>query len=247
MQNKQTLSILLLAHPGHELRIHHWVELNKPLVFFLTDGSGSKEQSRTHYSREIIEKTGSAAGAIFGDISDRLWYDALARHDHGFFAAVIASIEADIGEHHSYRIVADARDGYNPIHDLASAMGAILQLRLSARGKPAELLFSAATAGAKGDRVCELVLDGEARTRKLAAVARYLPLVDEARSILKQYPAAMDREVLISQVTDWHTPKNPEWEEIGRERVAAGIYQSCLTYEDHFLPVVSKLFEECGK
>ncbi|WP_204310271.1 hypothetical protein, partial [Enterobacter cloacae] len=61
------------------------------------------------------------------------------------------------------------------------------------------------------------------------------------------YPAAMDREVLISQVTDWHTPKNPEWEEIGRERVAAGIYQSCLTYEDHFLPVVSKLFEECGK
>ncbi|MBX4378030.1 hypothetical protein K4H02_23530, partial [Mycobacterium tuberculosis] len=80
------------------------MELNKPLVFFLTDGSGSKEQSRTHYSREIIEKTGSAAGAIFGDISDRLWYEALARHDHGFFAAVIASIEADIGEHHSYRI-----------------------------------------------------------------------------------------------------------------------------------------------
>lgn len=247
MQNKQTLSILLLAHPGHELRIHHWVELNKPLVFFLTDGSGSKEKSRTHYSREIIEKTGSAAGTIFGDISDRLWYEALARHDYGFFAAVLASIESDIGEHHSYTIVADARDGYNPIHDLASAIGAILQKRLSARGKPVELLFSAATVGGKGDLVCELVLDGEARARKLAAVARYLPLADEAGSILKQYPAAMDREALISQVTDWYKLKNPQWEEIGRERVAAGIYESCLTYEDHFLPVVSKMFEDCDK
>lgn len=244
MKSKETLSILLLAHPGHELRIYHWMELNQPLVFFLTDGSGSKETSRIHYSREIIANTGSSVGSVFGELSDRHWYKALAHRDHEFFASVISSIEICIGVRESYRIIADASDGYNPVHDLASAMGAVLQKRLSVHGEPAELSYSAATAGGKGDLVYELVLDEQARARKRAAVASYLPLADEANLILKQNPTAMDREFLISQNNDWRQLKHPQWEEIGRGRVLAGVYESCLTYEDHFLPVVSKMFEE---
>src|SRR5207302_1404403 len=31
-------SALLVAHPGHELRVHGWLERERPLVFVLTDG-----------------------------------------------------------------------------------------------------------------------------------------------------------------------------------------------------------------
>jgi hypothetical protein len=29
---------LVVAHPGHELRVFHWLRLARPCVFVLTDG-----------------------------------------------------------------------------------------------------------------------------------------------------------------------------------------------------------------
>ena len=37
---QQRKAALIVAHPGHELRVHHWMELARPLVLVLTDGSG---------------------------------------------------------------------------------------------------------------------------------------------------------------------------------------------------------------
>ena len=31
---------LFVAHPGHELCVHGWLEIARPKVFVLTDGSG---------------------------------------------------------------------------------------------------------------------------------------------------------------------------------------------------------------
>ena len=33
-------AVLVVAHPGHELRVHGWLELARPTVCILTDGSG---------------------------------------------------------------------------------------------------------------------------------------------------------------------------------------------------------------
>lgn len=37
---------LMIAHPGHELLVHGWLEVAHPRVFVLTDGSGRCAQSR---------------------------------------------------------------------------------------------------------------------------------------------------------------------------------------------------------
>jgi hypothetical protein len=243
MINKQTQNVLILAHPGHELRIHHWLEINKPRVYLLTDGSGGKEQSRTHYSEQIIQQTGSARGSVFGDISDKVWYKALTDSDFGFIRSILEAIEADLPDAESYQIVADAVDGYNPVHDLASAMGVALQRRLEVRGKLAKLYFSAAVPSARGKTVLDLVLDHAAKGRKLKALAHYTPLAEEARRILEQDETAINREYIIQQDTDWSDLAIPQWEEIGSQRVAAGTYQSCLTAKDHFQPAVLDLLD----
>jgi len=50
---------LIIAHPGHELRVHHWLEKTRPLVFVLTDGSGRTAQSRLHSTTRILERAGA--------------------------------------------------------------------------------------------------------------------------------------------------------------------------------------------
>ncbi len=241
MANIQTQNILILAHPGHELRIHHWLELNRPRVYLLTDGSGGKGTSRTHFSRKIVEETGSICGSVFGELSDKTWYAALADKNFTFFHSVLARIEADLADGESFDIIADAVDGYNPVHDLASAMGVALQRRLIAAGRKATLAFSAAVPSASGDLVALLHLDEAARARKLKAIEGYTPLAEEARRILEQDSSAIDREYLIKQSTNWSKQTTPTWETIGRERVQAGTYKSCLTSEEHFLPIVIDL------
>ncbi|QND50990.1 hypothetical protein HB779_03120 [Phyllobacterium sp. 628] len=207
----------------------------------MTDGSGGMEKSRTHFSRQIIEDSGSLSGAVFGSIPDKVWYRSLQEKNFTFFHSILAEIERDLTEYEHYQIVADAVDGYNPIHDLAAAMGTALQKRLINRKKRAELYFSAAVPGVLGERHAEFWLDDEAKARKNRAVQNYTPLAEEARRILDQDKTALDRETIIHQVFDWSFPHCPQWETIGRDRVAAGVYPSCLTFRDHLQPVVLDL------
>jgi len=66
-----TRAALVIAHPGHELLVHGWLELMRPLVFVLTDGSGRTNQSRLESTTEIVNHTGVKLGCIYGRLSDR--------------------------------------------------------------------------------------------------------------------------------------------------------------------------------
>lgn len=232
---------LILAHPGHELRIHHWIELNRPVVYLLTDGSGGRQVARTHYSRQVVEAAGARPGAVFGDIADGAWYQALLSGDTGLFLDVLGRIGSELSALGPVEIVADAVDGYNPMHDLAHAFGTALKAQ---RGDASPLLCSAAVPHVAGEVEVELSLDEAARARKEAAVEAYVPLAEEARRIREADPASLDHEYLITQSFDWNAQWTPEWERIGRDRVEKGLYQTCITYENNVQPVAHALFRE---
>ncbi|WP_457154337.1 hypothetical protein [Mesorhizobium sp. P5_C1] len=236
--------VLILAHPGHELRIHHWLELKKPRIYLLTDGSGGRHSSRTQYSRDLVEAAGATAGAVFGDIPDAIWYKALLARDSGVFADVLTRISADLSHMHEVQIVSDAVDGYNPMHDLAFAFGNALKRRLQGTKPGRKQLCSAAVPNVPGAVEVEIQLDSAARARKMAAVQAYTPLADEARQILERDPQCFDRELLISQQFDWDAPWTPEWERIGKDRVAKKIYDRCITFKENVQPVAQQLMSE---
>src|SRR5262245_39398749 len=79
---------LVVAHPGHELRIHHWLERARPLVFVLTDGSGRNESSRLASTSATLERVGATSGQLYGRFSDRELYRAILAGEADRFVAL---------------------------------------------------------------------------------------------------------------------------------------------------------------
>ncbi len=237
-------NVLISPIPGTNSRIHHWLEIAKPRVYLLTDGSGGKETSRTGYSRDLVDATGATCGAVFGDIPDGAWYEALLAGNHDFLVGVFSRMRADLATARNVQIVSDAVDGYNPIHDLAYAFGQALSRGLGKTAKVSKQLCSAAVPNVAGRVELEIQLSPAARARKMAAVENYSPLADEARRILERDPHCFDRENLISQDFDWNSSWTPEWERIGKQRVADGRYRKCITYRDNVQPAARRLISE---
>src|SRR5262245_62950864 len=82
-------SALVIAHPGHELRVHGWLEQTRPLVFVLTDGSGGAGRPRIDSTARVLERVGAKPGAIFGRFADRELYAAILAGDHDVFTALV--------------------------------------------------------------------------------------------------------------------------------------------------------------
>ncbi|QWK79624.1 hypothetical protein [Ochrobactrum sp. BTU1] len=234
-------NILILAHPGHELRIHHWLEINTPTVYLLTDGSGGQMASRVHFSKDLIDRCGASSGAVFGEISDKDWYASIMAGKNDLLAKTIQTIVDDAPKNCRVQIVADALDGYNPMHDMAWFIGKIVHHRIAQHATALPFLASAATTNVQGSVELSLQLNAEARARKTMSVKSYTPLAEEARRILEQDPLAFDEERLISQSFDWKAEYKPLWEKIGRQRVNDGIYSDCLTFQQHVRPLLKDL------
>ncbi|HWT08976.1 MAG TPA: hypothetical protein VN329_07410, partial [Roseomonas sp.] len=81
-----TRPLLIVAHPGHELRLFAWMERERPLLCILTDGSGSIAPARTQYSDALARGCGALRGPVFGAMSDRDWYAAILSGDAAPFS-----------------------------------------------------------------------------------------------------------------------------------------------------------------
>src|SRR5258708_37174826 len=66
-------AVLVVAHPGHELRLLHWLETARPRVFVITGGSGSG-RSRAASTPDTLAATGCAEGTIMGAFTGREIY-----------------------------------------------------------------------------------------------------------------------------------------------------------------------------
>ena len=87
---------LVVAHPGHELRVHHWMERARPRVFVLTDGSGHGPFSRLASTAAVVERAGASPGTIFGRVSDRELYRALLGGDLLFFRGLAEELAGEL-------------------------------------------------------------------------------------------------------------------------------------------------------
>ena len=72
---------LVVAHPGHEISLHGWLERVKPVVFVLTDGSGQRGVSRLSSTTRVLERAGARRGPVYGRFTDGRIYDALLAGD----------------------------------------------------------------------------------------------------------------------------------------------------------------------
>lgn len=242
----------MIGHPGHELRVHHWIERTHPLVFVLTDGSGHTGVSRLASTTAVLEGAGAMPGSIYGRLSDREVYRAILDRDVDLFAGLADELAAALDRAEIGCVVGDAVEGFNPGHDVCRLVINAALLRLAERGRrPANFEFP--LEGAPEDcppeeqaEAVRLELDGDALQRKLAAAAGYPEMAYEMERALASHGRASFgieclRPVRYGLEIGGRHPRPPFYETYGEKQVAAGIYREVIRFRDHMAPLAEGL------
>ncbi len=238
---------LIIAHPGHELRVHHWLECAHPLVFVLTDGSGSAGQSRVSSTLRVLDSAGAEASEIIGPVADETLYRAIITGEVDEMTLVTSTIAEALIENRVGVVVADSCEFYNPAHDLCRAVAnlAVERARQITRSDIASFDYAVVgtpdASGANGEQI--LVLDDAALQRKVGAAMHYPEIRKDVEIALRLDQLDSFRvEALRPVSADLPAPDGRAfYERAGEEHVAAGRYATVLRHDAHFAPFVSAL------
>ncbi|MCP5536874.1 MAG: hypothetical protein H7A51_11670 [Akkermansiaceae bacterium] len=248
---------MILGHPGHELRAYRWMEIHRPEVFVLTNGSGSLSEGRIESTDKVVVNADASQGSFFGKMQDGDFYHDLLAMDATRFTAALVDIYQSVSAAgpRELTIVGDSIEGYNTAHDMTRYMINILCARLRAEeyvvdnfsfnlvDNPAE------TALLAKDHDQIIHLDDHDFQRKLAAAHNYPELAEEVEMAIAHAGAdAFKTEVLLYQNAsspEIPAPQEPVYyETYGRKRVAEGKYADLILFSTHVLPFAKACREQ---
>lgn len=182
---------LIVAHPGHELRVHHWLEEAAPIVCVLTDGSGRTQRSRLDSTTTVLMAAGASPSPLYGMMSDADLYAAVLDRDYSLFTRAVDDVASVLLRERVGCVVGDAAEGYNPGHDVCRLVinAAVRLVSREAGSRVANYDFSLVAPPGR----CPETLRGEAiwyrlgdaaYARKLSAARNYPELQAEVEAAL---------------------------------------------------------------
>jgi hypothetical protein len=249
---------LVVAHPGHELRVFGWLHLAQPRVFILTDGSGRSGKSRLAATTRIVEEAGAKPGCIYGCFTDRELYAAIINGEYHLFTGLAEQLAEALQDEQIDYVVGDRVEGYNPAHDVCRlVIDAALEMVGKRTGRSVANFdislangFADCPEAARVDavRVDAVVLNLEETmlSRKLEAVRGYTELAAEVERVFKDEGIESLRTECLRRAADLRLGEQPlseppYYERHGEEQVAAGYYKEVLQYRKHVLPLAGAL------
>jgi AcrR family transcriptional regulator len=252
----QRSSVLIIGHPAHELRVHGWLEAEKPTVFVITDGSGGAGESRIGSTTRILEAAGARRASIYGRYSDRQIYAAILDARYEILFEMVDEIADSLADLRPELVAGDAVEDYNPTHDACRLIinAALEKLRITTGQRPRNYDFllvgkpDSCPEDVK-DEAIWLHLDDAALCRKIDAARTYPEIVaDVEEMITKTGGVEPFRTECLRPVKNlWMQPRPSTWtpyyEEYGAKQVAAGRYDRLLRYCEHVLPLSDALRE----
>lgn len=243
---------LVVGHPGHELRVHRWMEIAHPVVCVLTDGSGAKGEGRIDSTTTVLERVGCKRGPIYGIMSDRDIYGAILNVDVAMFCSIADQLAAAFVEQGIDCVVGDSVEGYNPSHDICRLLiNTAVRIAVTTTRQIANYDFALVgdptycPPGLKSDAIM-ISLDDDALSRKVAAAEGYPELAGEVKAAVNQFGLApFAHECLrpsdAANWIGWTSPEKPYYETYGEKRVAEGAYSEVLRFEKHVRPIAEAL------
>jgi hypothetical protein len=267
---------VVVAHPGHEVRVHGWLERESPLVFVLTDGSGRTGQPRIEATGEYLKCFRLRPGCVFGRFTDTEVYRMVLAREFDAFLRLSEELAEAFVAACVRRVAGDASEGYNSTHDIARLVtNAAVELASRATGDSiANYEFPVVH---RPDHCAEelrhaslwLRLDDETFARKIAAAFEFYPeLAAETRDSLRgnghqtvsehfklkagAHAATalegleMFRVECLRPVSTSAPPfesQKPFYELQGEMRVAEGVYEEVIRFDEHVRPLAHALKE----
>jgi len=246
--------MLVVGHPGHELRVYGWMAGAGPVVHVLTDGSGSDGESRVGSTTAVLSEVSAQRGSIYGRMSDREIYGAILARDHAAFIRLADELAADLVRRDVTLVAGDGIEGFNPSHDVCRyVVNAAVRLAAARTSRTIACysfpLDGPPDGGPGTDRASALRvrLDDAMLERKLQAAQGYAELRHEVARMLERYGAEPFRTeylwpVDLSDRYGWDPARVPYYESYGAERVASGAYQQVVTFREHVKPLADALW-----
>lgn len=194
-------SALVIARPGHELGVHGWLEIARPLTFVISRGD-RHQRLRLASTASVLNRAGACPGPVFGRLDDQDIYTALLQSDESLFAEVRDELATSLIER-DVRTVLVAVNGEMDACATLSRTLAVDAARLASEGTghavqtleaTSEALPRARDSRDTAGRI-ELRLDDSALARKLRATRAY-PLFDVERTLRLCGPEALRVEEL---------------------------------------------------
>ncbi len=243
---------LIIAHPGHELRVWHWLETESPRVLVVTDGSGSSGTSRIKTTGNLLTDSGAQCGGLFGEFTDRFLYQQTQSKNLGFFEYLSNRMAMELVQHEVETVVGDAAEGIILSHDILREVRRsairIAEQKLGRTIKHFEFPLDShpvlAPPSASGQRL-DIDLTDSALARKLAVARNYTELsalVDESIDFYGE--KAFQQESFF--VPNDHVYLANEagvigYETHGKQMVKQSKYKEVLLFEEHVHPIVTFL------
>jgi hypothetical protein len=244
---------LVIAHPGHELRLYGWLKLARPRVFVLTDGSGHSGSPRIERTTNMLRELSAETGSFYGRFSDAAIYETLLTHQYDLFVNLARELAAQILNERFNCVVGDASDGYNPTHDICRlVVDAAVEMAERASGlKIKNLQFLVTGNPAVGltaphaEPIC-LRLDEATFQQKLLAARNYFELKDEIDALINTHSTESFRSEYLYEVKHYNLDtfsggEGAFYEQHGKKRVKQGYYRQVIRCDEHVLPLALRL------
>jgi len=242
----------IFAHPGHELRLATWIARSRSLVFILTKGArADRSISRIQASRLLAEQLGAASAELFGVAFDSEIYGWIMNRDVRVFSRLADDLRDALVANSVARVVTDAWQNYNPVHDLTHVLARTAAAEASvATGGRIEVLDYPVVMGRLahapiGPEHARIDLSPRELAIKARLIDQYPDIADDVRALDEAVGReAVSRETLHHPL-DLETLRGPldeaPWyERHGEERVRAGVYFDVLRWS-HMAPIVAML------
>ena len=242
---------LVIAHPGHELRVYNWLGLAHPNVFVLTDGSSHCRQPRLHRTTSILNSLGAQPASIYGGMTDGEIYSAILDRNFDLFIETVRELSEALVRKHIAYVVGDAIEGYNPAHDVCRLIinAAVKKARRTGhRVENFDILLAGKAADCPSETLADAIsieVDDEMLSRKLQAARDYSELAVDVHRILDEEGIDSLKTECLRRVKedsgDGQFKEPPYYEIYGEKQVAAGYYQQVIRYREHVLPIAQVL------
>lgn len=256
---QQRRAALIIAHPGHELRVHRWMEMARPLVLVLTDGSGRSSESRLASTTRILNATGARVGVVCGRFSDAGIYDAMLHSRERVFADLLREMAGLLEAEGVEYVVHDALEGYNPSHDLCWHLAGAAALLAEKSGAAQIRRFDFLLTGRPDEcppgmkeGAIRVRLDDAALARKIAAAAAYPELKSEVDAAVASFGKAPFATEYLWPAADAATHlfeegDIPFYEKHGEARRVGGHYAEVIRRKGHVLPLARMLWKTAAE
>jgi len=248
-------SLLIIGHPGHELRAFKFIKDHKPDVVIITDGSGSQHSSRIANSIKILDSLGSRCINSFNPFTDKEIYDFILNENIPAIEKIRDIILNEVLAQGYDLLIGDALEGFNPTHDLCRYIinsvvkKANLENRDHAIKNISYKLDSVSSIKSNlisDESVFNFFLSEKEFNEKYTAALNYPELEFELDKAIQLYgkDAFMNEEYEvvedIEMISNWSAPC-PFYENYGKEKVRDGVYQQSIEFEKHMKPIAMAL------